>query len=106
MQKDKILRYYNCIKQHKKDKSKKKMVSFDSGGKQPSICLLLASFDWGGRSLQFAFGWPPSIGADNSKVTSFDWALAEAKSCPSIGQRQGGSVLRLGVRTSEFLSFD
>ena len=65
------------------------------------------SFDWSRRSLRLGTFWFPSIGAGNNKVTSFDWALAEAKSCPSIGQRQQqGPVLRLGKGSSKVLSFD
>ena len=46
------------------------------------------SFDPGSRNLRLAFCWPPSIGAGNNEVMSFDWALEGAKSCPSIGRRQ------------------
>ena len=77
MQKDKILHYYNHIERHKKYEGKN-MIKV----RKMSVFRLV------GNILRLELCWPPSIGADNSKVTSFDWALAGARSCPSIGQWQ------------------
>ena len=62
-------------------------MSFDPGSSSLRFALCWPP-SIGTSSLRFVFCWPPSIGAGNSKVTSFDWALAGARSCPLIGQRQ------------------